>query len=265
MQANQPSRGPNFTYTIPSGWRVVDEGKWSVSLRAADNLAGITVLGQSGLLQPMSPDGYAYQVMASSMQLQNVKITRPEQISPMPGYNSAMLMDTTYDVVLPNRVVQLQGLVMCNVLNSYNFTNAVITLVASEISQWPHFLPWLPNVAFQVCNTGADPYGSYTMQGVIRDISIQDHAAYTTYQSWANQLWQEVVEKRNLSVVNQQNAIGPILTGHTWGTHPYTGQPVQHSTKPAVIWVSIDGRVEENDNSTYDPRTPYDSDWRRLK
>lgn len=265
MQASQPSRGPNFSYTIPSGWRVIEEGNWSVSLRSTDNLAGITVLGQSGLLQPMSPDGYAYQGMTSIMQLQNVRFTRAEQTSPMPGYNSAMLMDTTYDVMLLNQMVRLQGLVMCNVLNSYNFTNAVITLVASETSQWPFYLPWLPEIAFQVCNTGPDPYGSCTMQGVIRGIAIQDHAAYAAYQDWSKQLWQQVAEQRNLSIVNQHSAMGPMMSGNTWSTHPYTGQPVQHSTNPAVIWVSIDGRVADSDNSTFDPRTPYDSDWRRLK
>ena len=63
------SRGPNFTYVLPPGWAVGEEGQFALVLRSPDMMASIIVFGQSGLMQPMSPDQFAYYCMANVMRL----------------------------------------------------------------------------------------------------------------------------------------------------------------------------------------------------
>ena len=266
IPSNQPQqvRGPNFTYLLPPGWFVAEEGKYSLSLRSSDQRAGITVFGQSGMMYPMTPDQYVYQVMTGVMQLQNVQFNRPYPIQPMPGYTQAMMIETMCSVILPNNSLMVQGIVVCNVAIGYNQCDAVMTLVAAEMSLWPQYQGWLPQVGLAACNTGPDPYGRTTMYGVISGIAIQDHNAYTTYSQWSDHLWQQVASDRNASVTQQQNAMGPILTGQVWVDSPYTGDPTRQSTTPAVIWESRDGRRIASHDPSFDPRTPIDSDWRRL-
>jgi hypothetical protein len=103
------------------------------------------------------------------------------------------------------------------------------------------------------------------MAGVISGIAIQDHRAYNAYSQWSNSLWQQVVNDRNTSVANQQNAMESILTGQVWVNSPYTGEATRQSTTPAVIWESQDGRRLSSEDPSFDPRRPTDSDWRRLR
>lgn len=260
----QQIHGTHFTYLLPPGWFVAEEGKYSLSLRSQDYRAGITVFGQSGLMYPVTPDQYAYQIMTSVMQLQNVQFSHPRPIQPMPGCTQALMVETTYQVMTQNGTVMIKGIVVSNVAIGYNQCDAVMTLVASDVALWSQYQSWLPQVGLVACNTGPDPYGRTTMAGVIQGIAIQDHRAYQDYSQWSNSLWQQVVNDRNASVANQQNAMGPILTGQVWVNSPYTGEPTRQSTTPAVIWESRDGRRIASHDPSFDPRTPYDSDWRRL-
>jgi hypothetical protein len=261
----QQVSGPNFTYLLPPGWFVAEEGKYSLSLRSNDYRAGITVFGQSGLMYPATPDQYAYQVMTSVMHLQNVQFSQPRPIQPMPGCTQAMMIETIYPVMMQNGSFMAKGIVVSNVAIGYNQCDAVMTLAAADVALWPQYQSWLPQVGLVACNTGPDPYGRSTMAGVISGIAIQDHTAYNAYSQWSNSLWQQVVNNRNTSVANQQNAMESILTGQVWVNSPYTGEATRQSTTPAVIWESQDGRRISSEDPSFDPRTPTDSDWRRLR
>ncbi|MFM7427130.1 MAG: hypothetical protein ACKO7W_19380 [Elainella sp.] len=261
----QQVRGSNFTYLLPPGWFVGEEGNYSLSLRSRDFRAGITVFGQSGMMYPMTPDQYAYQVMTSVMRLSNVQFSQPRPIQPMPGCTQAMILETLYPVAMPNGAFMAQGIVVSNVAIGYNQCDAVMTLVAADTALWPQYQSWLPQVGLAACNTGPDPYGRTSMAGVIRGIAVQDHQAYTAYSQWSNHLWQQVTDDRNASIDRQQDALGQTLTGQVWVNSRYDGRSTRQSTTPAVIWESRDGRRIASDDPSFDPRTPIDSDWRRLR
>jgi hypothetical protein len=140
-----------------------------------------------------------------------------------------------------------------------------MTLVASEVNMWPQVESWLPELGFAAFNTGPDPYGRDTMTGVISNINNQNHAAYVAYNGWSQNLWSQVVADRQNSAAHQAGQMGPLLTGKQWVTNPYSGQQVQVSTTPAVIWVNRQGQQLPSHDPSFDPRTPMDSDWQRLR
>jgi hypothetical protein len=262
---SQQVRGPNFTYMLPPGWFVAEEGKYSLALRSQDFRAGINIFGQSGMMYSVPPDQYAYQVMTSIMGLTNVQFGQVHPIQPMPGCTEAVKIEVLYPVMMQNGSFTAKGIVVSNVATGYNQCDAVMTLVATDVALWIQYQSWLPQVGLAACNTGPDPYGRSSMHSVINGIAIQDHKAYTAYAQWSNSLWQQVVSDQNALTTNQQDTMGSILTGQEWVEDPYAGTPRRQATAPAVIWISRDGRQIASHDPSYDPRTPSDSDWRKIQ
>ncbi|RPI90899.1 MAG: hypothetical protein EHM42_00655 [Planctomycetaceae bacterium] len=259
-------RGPHFTYLLPQGWTVGEEGKFALVLRSPDSLAGVIVFGQSGLMQPMSPEQFAFNMMTGVMRLAaDVQVGPSRPIQPMPGYSHAATFETTYTLYGPAGPIPIRGMVVCNVAIGYGQCNGTFALAASDVRQWQQYAGWLPHVAVAALNTGPDPYGSGTMAGEIFGIARQDGESYRQYQAWSQQLWGQVTADRNASVDRQQGALGPMLTGQDWIPEGFGGQPIRRSTAPACIWRSRDGREIASDDPAFDPRTPFDVDWVRVR
>lgn len=261
-----PVRGPHFTYLLPAGWTIGEEGPFALVLRSADLAAGIIVFGQSGLMSALAPDQFAHQAMAGVMRLApDVRLFDVRPVPPMPGYTHAAAMETTYTISGPAGMVPLRGVVVSNVSVGYGQCNGVITIAASDVTRWENFHGWLPQLALAAHNTGPDAYGSRTMAGMIAGIAQQENAANSQYRAWSESLWQGVAADRAASQDRQRGALGPMLTGQEWRADPYGNQPQQWSTTPAVIWVSRDGRQVTSADPSFDPRTPMDGDWRRVR
>lgn len=258
--------GPHFTYRLPPGWTVGEEGKFALVLRSPDFLAGVIVFGQSGMMQPMAPEQFAYYAMTGVMRLAaDVQFSPSRPIQPMPGYTHAATFETIYTLQGPNGPVPVRGVVVSNVAIGYGQCNGTLTLAASDVRQWPQYSTWLPQVAMAAMNTGPDPYGSGTMAGVISGIARHDGDSYRQYQAWSQQLWGQVTADRNASVDRQQGAMGPMLTGQEWIQDGHGGPMIRRSTTPACIWRSRDGREVASDDPSFDPRTPSDINWVRVR
>jgi hypothetical protein len=259
-------RGPHFTYQLPPGWTVGEEGRFALVLRSPDLLASVIVFGQSGLMQPMSPEQFAHYHMTAVMRLAaDVRFGPSRPVPPMPGYTHAAAFETTYTVYAPTGPVPVRGLVVCNVAVGYAQCNGVLTLAGSDARRWDQYAGWLPQVALSAMNTGPDPYGSGTMAGVIHGIAAQDANAYQQYQAWSQQLWGQVTADRNAAIDRQQGALGSMLTGQEWIPDGFGGQDIRRSTTPACIWRSRDGREIASHDPAFDPRTPGDVDWVRVR
>ena len=259
----QPTRGLNFTYFLPLGWQVVEEGKYCLVLKSQQDLSGIIVFGTCGMIQPIAPEHFAHGVMTQKQAI-NVQFTQVKPIQPMPGYTHAALIDVQYVINMPTGPMQLKGLVISNVVVVYGRCDAIMTLVASDAQVWPQNERWLPELAFAAYNTGPDPYGRDSMSVTIMGITIQGQEAFQAYNTWSQNLWSQVVADRHRSIDYQNEERGTLLTGHQWVTNPFTGQQIQVSTTPAVNWINRDGRTVSSQIATFDPRTPYDNDWCRL-
>lgn len=258
-------RGPHFTYMLPAGWWVAEEGRYGLALRSPDMAAGINVIGQSGLLQAMPPEAYAYSILTGMMQSPNAQIFNVRPIRPAAGFTHAAVMDTLYVAMMPQGPAWFAGLIVANVAVGYQVFGGVVALAAALQHQWPHYASWLPATALEAVNTGPDPYGSRAMAGVIHGIAAHDGAAASRHRAWSQQVWDEVVRDRQAQTDQVQRGLGPMLTGQDWYADPYGNQPLRRSVNPAARWVSRDGREVSSDNPTYDPRTPTDSGWRRVQ
>lgn len=259
-------RGSHFVYPLPPGWTVGEEGAFALVLRSPDMMAGIVVIGQSGLMHGMSPEQFAYYEMNTVMRLApDVRLTLARCIPPMPGYTQAAMFEVTYTLSGPMGMMPMRGIAVANVAIGYAQCNGTLTLAASEIRHWPQYAEWLPEVALAARNVGADAFGSQTMAGVISGIAQQDHAANQAYQQWSQQTWQQVTNERNASIDRQQGAMGSTLTGQEWISEGFGGQDIRRSTTPACIWRSRDGREISSPDPSFDPRHAGDVDWVRVR
>lgn len=262
----QMVRGPHFTYQLPAGWTVGEEGNFALVLRSPDWLAGIVVFGQSGLMMPLSPEQFAHHSMTNVMRLApDVRFFNSRPIAPMPGYSHAAIFETTYTVHAPQGPVSIQGVVIGNVAHGYGECSGTFTIASSDVRQWQHYASWLPQVASYAVNTGPNPYGRQTMAGVISGIAQQDHARARSHQEWSQQTWQQVTDARNSSIDRQQGAMDNMLTGQQWMQEGFGGYDIRRSTTPACRWRSRDGREMTSPDPSFDPRTPTDSDWVRVQ
>lgn len=261
----RPVQGPHFGYLLPPGWSVGEEGPYALVLRSADMLAGIVVFGQSGLMSAMGPDQYAYQAMSQVMRLApDVRLSAPQPMQPLPGYSQAAVMQTCYTVQGPMGPVPIEGVVFSNVAAGYGSCSGVLTLASSASHLWPSYRDWLPQVALAARNTGPNAYGSTSMAQTMHGIAQRDGQAQSDYRAWSQSNWQSVVDDRWASDGRHQQALDPMLTGQQWHNDPYGGHDIRRSTTPAAIWVSQDGREVHSHDPSFDPRTPYDPNWRRV-
>ncbi len=259
-------RGRNFTFQLPQGWTVGEEGPYALVLRSPDAMAFIIVIGQSGLMQPMAPEQFGLYEMTAVMRLgMDVRVGQSRPLSPMPGYTHAAAFEVSYTMSTPMGPVPMRGMGFCNVAIGWGQCNGTLTLALSEARQWQRHAGWLPPVALAARNTGPDAYGSQSMVGVISGIARSDHEAARACQEWSRQTWQQVTNDRNASIDRQQAALGPMLTGQEWISEGFGGPDIRRSTTPACIWRSRDGREASSSNPSFDPRTPGDVDWVRVR
>ncbi|WP_165070617.1 hypothetical protein [Paludisphaera rhizosphaerae] len=262
----RPMQGPNFSYLLPPGWSVGEEGPFALVLRSPDMLAAIVVFGQSGLMAALSPEQFAHQAMAGVMRIApDVRLFESRPFQPLPGYTHAAVMQTTYTLQTPMGPVPIQGVVFSHVAIGYGTCSGVITLAASAAHLWPSYRDWLPQVALAARNMGSNAYGSTAMGQTMHDITQREGQANADYRAWSQSNWQGVVNERWASDAQRQEALGPMLTGQQWSSDPYGNPDMRRSTTPACIWVSRDGREVHSHDPSFDPRTPYDSDWRRVR
>lgn len=264
--AAQFVRGPNFSYLLPHGWSVGEEGNYSLVLRSPDFRAGIIVFGQSGLLCPMSPEQFAQQAMSGVMRLApDVRLASARPLPPMPGCTHAALMDVTYTLQGPMGWLPIRGVVFSHVAVGYGQCSGVITLAGADVQQWESYRPWLPQVASAAVNTGPNPYGSAAMAQAMHGITQREQSAHTAYRQWSEATWSAVAADRAAAQARQQAAMDPMLAGREWLNDPYGNPAERRSIVPAAIWVSRDGREASSDDPSFDPRTPGDVDWRRVR
>lgn len=260
-----PRQGPHFSYLMPEGWAVGEEGPHALVLRSPDAAAGIIVFGLSGMPVALDPVQFAMHAMRDVMRLApDVQLWNPRAIAPRPGFTAAAAIDTRYTLFGPTGPAPVLGLVVSNVAVGYGFGNGVITIAGAQQAAWPSVASWLPGVALAAVNTGPNAYGSTGMAAQMHGIARQEGDAQARYRAWSAATWDAVVQQRAEVGARQADALDPVLTGQRWDADPFGGPMARRSTAPRVVWVHRDGREVASDDPSFDPRTPMDADWRRV-
>lgn len=268
MPPCQIRQGPNFAHPLPQGWIVGEEGNHALVLVAPDFSAGIFVFGLSGFMYPMGCDQFAHYVLTQGMRLSpDPRFMKVSQVQPAQGYGQAAAIDVSmrFQIAGPLNGIPAQGIVFSNVAVGYQQMNGFIALAWAQPQAWPSHERWLPGIALQAYNTGPDPFGATGISMVNRADAAAMSQAWNAYQSWSQNTWDQVVRERWASDERRQDAMGPMMTDQFWQQDPWGNGPERYSNTHAVIWVDRHGRQLTSDDPAFDPRTPYDQDWRRVR
>jgi len=255
--AGEPTfrQGPCFRYAVPQGWKVVEDGQFAVVMQAPDQRAITTMVGNVGLPSNHDPARYVADRLGQTG-LQNVRFGPARPAAPVFGFPSAWDFDVDYSV----------GGIACSVAPNYDFCTMVMTWAASEASQWPGYSTWLPGIAGQVEVTNSAAFGAsgVAQQNLQNSIALGEQARRNRESS--ERQWADVTRQRNESQDRNNEDFRQALGGVQRYDNPYENRPVDLPTTNTVYWIHLTtGQILGDPNASFDPRTPTDSNWQRMK
>ena len=252
--------GRFFSYALPPGWRVVEDGQYSLTLAAPDSKAFTVMVGNSGL-SANYPPGQFVQEKLSAMKPDNLRIGPPRQAAPIAGFARAYEFDVTYSV----GGVACRGTVKCHVLPAYDSAVMAMTAALSVASQWQGYASWLPLAAEQVSATNGAAFGrSGIMAQNLRNSTAYAEAA-RQYRDWSQRNWQEVADDRNASQDRRAFQVRENLGAvQTYGSPFGTGTPVQLPTTYRYYWGDSQGNYLGTDDPSANPNTGSTVEWRKM-
>jgi hypothetical protein len=252
-------QGQYFSYAVPSGWRVVEEGQFAVVLFAPDNAALTLMVGNSGLPANYNPWQFVYEKLMS-IQPNALQIGQPRQAQPIAGCTVAYEFDYIYTV----NGVACRGLAKCNVAYSYNICTMVVTSAASHQSQWAAYASWLPQVAEQFTVTNG---GAFGIRGIVeqnRQIAIAEGQRAREYREWQQRTWGEVTRQRHESIARQNFQLGENLGNVGTWTNPYGYPLAELPTSYQYYWINRQGEVYGTNDPSENPNSGSTQDWARM-
>lgn len=256
----QMVRGSNFTFALPAGWRVGEEGQQALVLNSPDGAACVIVFGVSGLGGGVSPEQFAAHAF-NLMKFANVSVNGTQPTQPGPGAVAASMLDVNF--VYNGR--QYRAVVRSSVNQGYQQTNGCLQIAMADVQAWNQYQGWLPQIAAAASNTGPNAYGGTAIAQVNSNNAQQFGQQMQDYRNWSQDTWAQVQAQRDASFRMQSYYNGQNLTNNGWYTNPYGGSPVYRSNTPASQWMDPNGNIVTGDSPSYDPRTPYDNNWRPMQ
>jgi hypothetical protein len=188
------ARGRFFSYALPRGWRLGEDGQFALSMGAPDGKAFTVMVGNAGLPQGYPPDRYVYEKM-TALQPQGSRIGQGRKATPVSGFTQAWAFDVEYNAKgMANR-----GVAKVHVATSYDTAVLAMTAAISEASQWEGYSSWLPLVAEQISALDGRAFGA---RGIMAQ-NIENSKAYAVaaeeYRDWSQKTQQQVTDAWNAS------------------------------------------------------------------
>ncbi len=254
------AQGKFFSYALPQGWHLGEDGQFALTQAAPDNKALTIMVGNAGLF-PNYPPAQFVQEKFAAMQPQNLRIGEAKRTTPIAGFMRAYEFEVTYTA----RGVNYRGLAKCHVVTSYDTAVMAMTAAISEASQWPGYSSWLPLVADQVSATSGAAFG---MRGIMAQ-NIQNSTAYAEaaqrYREWSQKNWQAVTEQRNASQDKQNFEVRENLGGIQTYANPYDERtPLELPTTYSYFWVSPQGTVLGTNDPSVNPNVGSTQEWKQM-
>lgn len=254
-------QGRFFSFALPPGWRVGEDGQFALTLQAPDNKALTLMVGNAGMPLNYPPAQFAYDKL-SAMQPQNLQLGEPRQARPAAGFRQAVEFDVSYSA----RGVAYRGVAKVSVAPAYDSSTMAVTAALSAADQWGGYAAWLPQVADQVSAMNGAAFG---MRGIMQQ-NLQNSVAYgeaaRQYRDWSQKNWQQVTDERNASQDRKNFAVRENLGGVQTFTNPYgTSQPVELPMTHKYYWTDRQGRFVGTDDPSANPNEGSTGDWRKME
>jgi hypothetical protein len=252
--------GRFFSYALPQGWHVGEDGQFALTLAAPDNKALTVMVGNAGLPVNYSPGQFVYEKL-SALRPENLQIGQPRQTTPIAGFAHAYQFDVTYSV----RGVACRGTVKCHIFPAYDSAVMAMTAALSEASQWQGYASWLPLVAEQISATNGAAFGG---RGIMAQ-NLKNSTAYAEaarqYRDWSQRNWQQVTDDRNASVDRRAFQVRENLGAVQTYVNPFgTSAPVQLPTTYKYYWSDNQGNYLGTDDSSANPNVGSTNEWKQM-
>jgi len=252
--------GKFFSYALPQGWHVGEDGQFALTLAAPDNKAFTVMVGNAGLPPNYPPSRFVSEKL-SALRPENLQIGPPRPAGAIAGFAHAFQYDVSYSI----RGVACRGTVKCHIFTAYDTAVMAMTAALSEASQWPGYASWLPLVAEQVSATNDAAFGR---RGIMAQ-NLKNSTAYAEaarqYREWSQRNWQQVTDDRNASVDRRAYQVRENLGGVGTYSNPFGGSaPVQLPTTYKYIWTDNQGNYLGSDDPSVNPNAGASKEWRQM-
>jgi len=254
------ARGQYFSYALPQGWRVGEDGQFALTLAAPDNKAITVMVGNAGYPPNYSPARFVYEKLMA-LRPENLQIGQPRPTAPVGGFAHAYQFDVSYTM----RGIASRGSVKCHVAPAYDSAVMAMTAALSEANQWPAYSSWLPSVADQISAVNGAAFG---MRGIMAQ-NLQNSTAYAEaarqYRDWSQRNWQKVTDDRNASQDRNNFHFRENLGAVQTYFNPYDARvPLELPTTYQYFWVDRQGNILGTNDSSVNPNSGSNGDWKQM-
>lgn len=251
--------GQCFSYVVPSGWRVGEDGQFAVVLFSPDNAAITVMVGNSGLPVSYSPGQFIYEKILQ-LQPYDLRMSQPRQAQPISGCTVAYDFDCTY---LFNGI-PCRGIAKCSVAYSYDSCTMVMTFAASHESQWGAYAAWLPQVSSQISATNGAAFGASGVMAQNLQISRDEGRRAQEYRDWSQRTWAEVNRQRDESIDRQNFQFRENLGNVGTWTNPYGYPNLELPANYTDYWIDRQGRVYGTNDPSENPNVGSTGEWVKM-
>jgi hypothetical protein len=254
--------GKFFSYALPPGWHVGEDGQFALSLAAPDNKALTVMVGNAGLPVNYPPGQFVHEKL-SALRPENLQIGQPRQAAPIAGFTRAWQFDVTYSV----GGVPCRGTVKCHVYPAYDSAVMAMTAALSMASQWPGYAGWLPQVAEQISATNGAAFGRRGIMAQNLKNSTEFAEAARRYREYSQRLQQQVTDDRNASEDRKNFYRRENLGGVQTYTNPFgaNAPPVQMPITYKYYWADNHGNYLGTDDPGANPNVGATNEWRQMR
>jgi hypothetical protein len=254
-------QGRFFSFALPPGWHVGEDGQFALTLVAPDNKTLTLMVGNAGMQPNYPPAQFAYDKL-SAMQPQNLQLGAPSRARPVAGFQQAV----EFDVNMFTQGISYRGVAKVSVAPAYDSSTMALTAALSPADQWRSYASWLPNVADQISALNGAAFG---MRGIMQG-NLQNSVAYgeaaRKYRDWSQNNWQQATDQRNDSQERKNFAVRENLGGVQTFSNPYqTNRPVELPMTHKYYWTDQQGRFVGTDDPSADPNVSSGGDWRKME
>jgi hypothetical protein len=254
-------RGNYFSYALPHGWRVGEEGQFALSLVAPDSRAFTVMVGNAGMFPNYPLDRYVWDKMMA-LHPQNLQLGAPVQVAPAAGFQFAYQFPVTF---VGRGGFASRGMAKCNVAPAYDTQLIVMTGAFSVDTQWAGYSSWLPRLAEQISAIDGAAFGARGIMAQNLRLSKEYGETTRAYREWSQQNWQQVTDQRNAAEDRRNYDVRENLGPTRAYANPYdSGSAVDLPLTYKHYWVNRQGAYVGTNDPSVNPNEGSTGEWKQM-
>ena len=257
----QIKRGEHFSYALPRGWKVGEEGPFALTLVAPDSRAFTLMVGNAGMSPSYPLDRYVRERLAA-VHPRDLQVGPGRPAPAREGFQHAVQFDVTYT---SQRGLASRGIATCYVAPAYDTALVVMIGAFSVDSQWAGYAAWLPKTASQVAAIDGAAFGRRGIMSQNLQQSKEFGEAAQAYRDWSQKNWQGVTAQRQAADDRKNHDVREILGSSKTYSNPYdTSAPVELPLTYKYYWVNRQGTYVGTNDPSVNPNDGSTEEWKQM-